>query len=110
MIVLDSIVEGPGSILGTAVDISAIFKKVSYNVQPPSSTGFMQGTVSGVVSMVHITNLIFQAVQDHLLPEHAPNIREAFLFTLRLNRPPKRQQWSGANTNILGDTQPSAVR
>lgn len=28
----------------------------------------MQSTVSGIVTVVHVTNLILQAVQDHLLP------------------------------------------
>lgn len=61
--------HSPGPVLGTAVDISAIFKEVSYNIEPSPCTSFMQGTVTRIVSMVHITNLILQAVQDHFLWE-----------------------------------------
>lgn len=57
----------PGSILGTAVDIGAIFKEVSYNVEPTPCTSLVQGTVTRVVAVVHITNLVLQAVQDHFL-------------------------------------------
>lgn len=38
-----------------------------HDVEPAPRTSLMQGAVTRVVSMVHVTNLVLQAVQDHLL-------------------------------------------
>lgn len=38
-----------------------------HDAQPAPGTGFVQGTVTRVVTMIHITHLAFQAIQNHFL-------------------------------------------
>lgn len=57
----------PGSILRAAVDISPVLKEVPHNAQPAPGTGLMQGTVTCVVTVVDIADLVFQTVQHHFL-------------------------------------------
>lgn len=59
--------HSPSPILGAAVDIGAIFQKMPNNVEPASGTRFMQGTVTCIVSVVHVTDFVFQAIQDNFL-------------------------------------------
>lgn len=59
--------HSPSPILGAAVNIGAIFQKVPHNVEPASGTRFMQGTVTCIVSVVHVTDFVFQAIQDNFL-------------------------------------------
>lgn len=57
----------PGSILGAAVDIRAVLEEVPHDAQPAPGTGLVQGTVTRVVTVVHVTRLVLQTIQNHLL-------------------------------------------
>lgn len=57
----------PGSILSAAVDVGAVLEEMPHDAQPAPGTGLVQGTVTRVVTMVHVTSLVFQTVQNHFL-------------------------------------------
>lgn len=57
----------PGSILSTAVDVGAVLEEMPHDAQPAPGTGLVQGTVTSVVTMIHITRLVFQTIQNHFL-------------------------------------------
>ena len=57
----------PGSILSAAVDVGFVLHQVARDPQPATCTGFVQGAVPGVVSMVHVAESPLQTVQHHLL-------------------------------------------
>lgn len=57
----------PGSILSAAVHVRAVLEEMPHDAQPASGTGLVQGTVTRVVTMIHITRLVFQTIQNHFL-------------------------------------------
>lgn len=57
----------PGAILSAAVDVGAIFQQVLNYGEPATGARLVQGAVAGVVSVVHVTHSVLQAVENHLL-------------------------------------------
>lgn len=40
---------------------------MSHNAQPASGAGLMEGTITCIVTMIYITDLVFQTIQNHFL-------------------------------------------
>lgn len=59
--------RSPGSILRAAVDVSPVLEEVPHDAQPAPCAGLVQGTVTRVVTVVDIADLVFQTVQHHFL-------------------------------------------
>ena len=71
MIVFYCIVDRSGSILRAAVDVSPVLEEVPHDAQPAPCAGLVQGTVTRVVTVVDIADLVFQTVQHHFLVAQA---------------------------------------
>ena len=57
----------PGAVLCTAVDVGPVIQQVLHDVEPATGARFMESTVPGVVSVIHLTHSVLQTVQHHLL-------------------------------------------
>lgn len=57
----------PGAVLSAAVDVGAVIQQVLNDGEPAAGTRLVQGAVAGVVSVVHVTHSVLQAVENHLL-------------------------------------------
>lgn len=57
----------PGAILSAAVDVGAVIHQVLDDGEPAAGARLVQGAVAGIVSVVHVTHSVLQAVEDHLL-------------------------------------------
>lgn len=52
----------PCAILSTAVHIGSMFQQNVQDINPASCAGFMQGSVASIITVVHITALLLEAV------------------------------------------------
>lgn len=57
----------PGAILCTAVDVGPVIQQVLDYGEPAAGACLMESTVTGVVSVVHLTYSVLQTVQNNLL-------------------------------------------
>lgn len=57
----------PCAVLRAAVDVGSVLQQVLDDVDPAAGARFVQGAVTGVVTVIHVTHFILQTVQHHLL-------------------------------------------
>ena len=57
----------PSAILCAAVDVRSVIQQVLDYAEPAAGARLVQSAVSGVVSVIHLTYSVFQAVQHHFL-------------------------------------------
>lgn len=57
-----------------------------HDAQPASGTGLMQGTVTRIVTMIHITHLVFQTIQNHFLEIRGKNRYIRLFLAAKMHR------------------------
>lgn len=87
----------PGSVLRAAVDVGPVLEEMSHDAQPASGTGLVQGTITRIVTMVYITDLVFQTIQNHFLEigEKRKNIHRVICYCRAAARASLRKRGAG---------------
>lgn len=57
----------PGAILCATVDVSTVIQQVLDYAEPATGARLVESTVTGIVSVIHLTYSVLQTVQHHLL-------------------------------------------
>lgn len=57
----------PGAILCTTVDVGPVIQQVLDYAEPAAGACLVESTVTGVVSVIHLTYSVLQTIQHHLL-------------------------------------------
>lgn len=73
-----------------------MLKEKSHDAHPATGTGFVQGTTTSVVTVVNITVLVFQAIQQPFLGAQAGCLMQQCLFGLPVKRDGAGVGWHGA--------------
>lgn len=75
-----------------------------HDAQPASGTGLMQGAVTRVVTMIHVTHFVFQTIQNHFLEKRRKNRYIELFLAAEMHRflfPKEKQGGKGLNTKSL---------